>query len=267
MDTNNIYLDDDFNDSESFLSEVPVNLLKENLINQFNSPSKFNTADIMKGFIQSYKYSKADAMDDENEDALLEIESIRSDFISFVLMLFKERFGIGMPNIGDASEEDQDELLHFTYRFFIMNIRKNFVNAICNYVIDHADELKGIGNREKDITTIAYKRELDEPYLQIISNLEDIVNHIFTIMKNEFTIYDFLNICDSEIPSLETQLVISAYDADRLTGNFVEKYINSVSDSLRFDIEVKVRNLLFNHFRKRDRKEDDNNGTIQEEES
>ena len=260
----NVYLDDDYEDSDSFLSEVPVNLLKESLINQFNSPSKYNSVDVVKAFIQNYKYTKAQAEEDEVEYDLVDAEKTRSEFIGFLVMLFKERFGIGMPNIGDASEDDQDELLHFTYRFFIINIKKNFVSVLFNYVVNHADELKNIGGRAKDISTIAYKKELDEPYIQIISNLGDIISHIFEVIKNEFTVDEFLNYCDMTIPCLETQLVSSAFDEDRLTGNFIEKYMDAVSKTLRFDIEVKVRNLLFNQFRKR---KDGNDNAVSEEEN
>ena len=66
------------------------------------------------------------------------------------------------------------------------------------------------------------------------------------------------------IPCLETQLVSSAFDEDRLTGNFIEKYMDAVSKTLRFDIEVKVRNLLFNQFRKR---KDGNDNAVSEEEN
>lgn len=267
MEITNLTLDSDYDDEESLLLEVPVNLLKENLLNQFNSPSKYNGSDIIRGFIQNYKYTKADTIEEEDEEGMIDLERIRSDFISFVLMLFSERFGIGMPDIEDASEDEQDELLHFTYRFFIMNIKKNFTNVICNYIDQHSDELAlGEETKTKEITTIAYQKELDEPYLQIISNLADIIDYILSDVKENYTVKDFLLLCDGKIPSLETQIVSTAFDEDRLTGNFVGPYVDSVTDSLKFEIEIKARNILFNHFRKRIVKESEEGvSDIQEE--
>lgn len=260
---NSIYNKDDcYDESESFLSEVPVNLLKENLITQFNYPARDNTVDVVRGFIKGYKYSLEEI---EIEDDEISLQSIRDEFMGFMMMLFKERFNVGMPDFEDTNEQDQDELMHFTYRFFIINMKKNFINVITNYVGLHASELADIGNRKKDISSIAFRREIDEPYIQIIANLKDVIDHILEKIKAEFTVDMFINMTDGTIPSLETLLVSSAYDNNKLTGNFVEKYVDTVTDSLKFDIEVKVRNVLFNKYRKPDEKKGNDEYVQQEE--
>ena len=74
--------------SDMFLSEVPVSLMKENIIAQFEDPLEFRKKDHITTFISMYRYSKenVDAYEDEELDSIIEL---RDDFYAFMRRMFK----------------------------------------------------------------------------------------------------------------------------------------------------------------------------------
>ena len=42
--------------------------------------------------------------------------------------LFKEFLGIGLPDIEEKNDEIQEEIVHYLYRYFIININHRFRN-------------------------------------------------------------------------------------------------------------------------------------------
>ena len=90
--------------SDMFLSEVPVSLMKENIIAQFEDPLEFRKKDHITTFISMYRYSKenVDAYEDEELDSIIEL---RDDFYAFMRRMFKNYLGIGFVDFDDLSEE------------------------------------------------------------------------------------------------------------------------------------------------------------------
>ena len=113
-------------EDEIMLSDLPLSLLMETIRSQFDDPMEYRKKDYIQSFLNKYEYTKNNITEEESDD----LEVLYDKFISFMKQIFKQYLGIGLPNIDDDSEEDQEELIHFIYRYFISDIRKNFVNFI-----------------------------------------------------------------------------------------------------------------------------------------
>src|SRR5699024_8448251 len=128
-------------DTEMMLTEVPIDILEENILEQFQNPLENHQMDYISNFIIKYRYSKAVVESTENEDDDLELQRIRTDFLDFIEKTFQEKLDIEFPDLEGMIEEDQDDCIHFTYRFFITNFKQNFVNLVLNYIEKHKKEI------------------------------------------------------------------------------------------------------------------------------
>ena len=233
-------------DSDMFLSEVPLSLMKENIIAQFDDPLEYRKKDHITTFINMYKYTKnnVNVYEDEEIDNVIEL---RDEFYSFMQRIFKNYLGIGIVNFDDMSEEEQDNLIHYTYRFFLINIKKNFVSFIINTIFNNKESYIFDEEKRKDITTLSFRKEITNPEdINIIANLSIIID---SILSDEIDIDDFFKYCDND-PCLETRYVKSKFDNLVLTGNFMNKYIEMIDDDFRSEIESKVRNKILKSYKK-----------------
>ena len=234
-------------DSDQFISEVSVNLLKENIKAQFKDPLEYRKKDHIIPFIAKYQYSKdnADAYEEEDLD---DINDLRDEFYNFMQTIFKKYLNIGIPNFSDYSEEEQDDLIHYTYRFFIVNIRRNFVCFVLNYINMHRDSYEIDEERKKDVTSLSFKKEVTDPVdVYILSNLHSVIKDI---LHEDISVDDFLENCDSE-NCLETQFVTEKFDDLEIVGNFVESYIDMIDDDFVAEIETKIRNKILKKYKKK----------------
>ena len=204
-------------ETEELLSEVPLSLMKENIVAQFEDPLEYRKKDHITTFLNMYEYSKENVniFEDEEMDNIVEL---RDDFYSFMQNLFKDYLNIGFVNFDDESEEDQNDLIHFTYRFFIMNIKKNFVSYILNWIDDHREVLMDADDeKKKDVTSMSFKKEITDPTdIYILSNLSDIIDMILNELVEDVLIDDFFEKCSDE-DCLETRLVSKAFDNTKIT--------------------------------------------------
>lgn len=117
-------------DNELFLSTIPLNLIEEAIKSQFDDPLEYRKTDYIQSFLNKYQFS-VDNMYEEDQN---ELNELHDDFIDFIKNIFYEYLSIGIPNIEDKSEEEQHQIIHYVYRYFITNIKKNFTNLIINYI-------------------------------------------------------------------------------------------------------------------------------------
>lgn len=233
-------------DSDEFISEIPVQLMKENIKAQFEDPLELRKRDQITPFLTMYTYSKdnVDAYEDEDIDNVMEL---RDDFYAFMQQMFRDYLGIGFVNFDDMSLTDQDELIHYTYRFFIMNIRRNFMGLIMRYIHDHSNEYSSDVDKAKDITTLSFKREVTDPVdVYIISNIHSIIE---SVLSQDLDVDEFLSQCDDD-ETLETSFVREKYDENIITGNFFENYVRMLDDDFISNLESKVRNKILKKYRK-----------------
>lgn len=233
-------------DSDRFLSDVPVSLMKENIKAQFKDPLENRKKDHISTFISMFNYSKDnhDVYEDEDLDNTIEL---KDEFYAYIIELFRIYLGIGFNDFEDLSDDEQNELIHYTYRFFIINIKKNFVCLILNYIEKHRDEYFD-DDKKRDVTTLTFKREVTDPAdVYILSNLATIINEI---LAEDIDVDDFFDNCDDNDYCLETRFVSKQFDEFRLTGNFVRKYIEMLDKDFISSIESKVRNRILKKYKK-----------------
>lgn len=233
--------------SDMFISEIPLSLMKENIIAQFNDPLEYRKKDHLTTFITMYDYSKenADAFEDEEMDS---VNKLRDDFYSFMLEMFHNYLNIGFPEFDNLSDEEQNNLIHFTYRFFLINIKKNFVTFIYNSIMDNKERfLLDEDEIGKDVTTIALKKEVsDQADISILAKLDNVID---TILGDDIDIDDFFEKCDDD-SCLETRFVSEQFDKFNITGNFIAPYISMIDLDFRSTIESKIRNKILKKYKK-----------------
>lgn len=246
--SNNIFYDDrEEIENELFLSAIPLNLLEEAIKSQFNDPLEYLKTDYVKSFINKYEFS----IENMYEYDVADIEALQSDFIEFMEKMFSDYLHIGINDIDEYNENTQHELIHFTYKFFINDIKKNFVNLICNIINKQKEEIISICNKKKDVIYLNFKSEIDDEYdVLVLSNLSKIINYILSL---NYTVDEFFDLCESENNSscLELQYVKDKFDSFTLTGNFVPMYIKMINKDFKNEIESKVRNKILKKYPKR----------------
>ena len=237
-------------DDELFLSEVPLELIQKSIESQFQDPLEYRKRDYLQTFITKYDFSKENLQDDE----LSELEVMHDKFLKFISNIFEVYLNIGFPDLENYDDDTTHELLIQTYRFFIKNIKKNFVSLIFNYINQNKEELvsdEEICPRKRDVTTLNFKGEIeDENDVIIISNLGLIIRYI---LEQDFSVDDFFALIKSESNCLETSYVEEKFDEFIITGNFVESYIKMIDEDFYSELESKIRNKILKKYPKRKR--------------
>lgn len=236
-------------ESDEFIADLPISLMKENLKSQFNDPLEYRKKDYIQSFIGMYKTAEEnlDAYEDTDADTL---NAARDDFYEYIQKLLRDYLDIGFNDLDLLSKDDEDELLHYVYRFFIINMKKNFTYFIYNYIQAHRGEFLPEGeDKPRDVTSLSLKRDITDPEdVYIIANLSDVIEDI---LSKDITVDDFLSLCDDDDKCLETLFVNDKFDKFQVTGNFIEKYIEMLDDDFKFEIEVKVRNKILKQYKKK----------------
>ena len=167
-------------EEELFLSEVPYELIEQSLKTQFDDPFEYRKKDYIQSFILKYNFSKDNLL----EDDMIMLEVYRDKFLSFIEKLFMDYLGVSFPELEDMDEEDAHDLIQLSYRFFIKNIKKNFVNMIYNYINQNEEKISSSFSKKRDVTSINFKSELDDEYdILVLSNLSDIILEIINEIK------------------------------------------------------------------------------------
>ena len=191
-----------------------------------------------------------------DEDELEALEGLNENFISFMLHMFDKYLNIGINDIDQLEVEDQHELIHLTYRFFIKNMKKNFVNVIINYLDEKKKEICEDLPKKKDVTFNIFKEEIEnEDDVVILSNLDRVID---LVLSTDFDVDEFLQLCEGDGSSLENEFVRDKFEDFTLVGNFIIKYVNMISDDFKIDLESKIRNRILKRYpvRKKEKPEE-----------
>ena len=235
-------------DDELFLSEAPLDLIMNAMKIQFDEPLEYRKTDHVQSFITKYEFSKENMLEDDQD----KLELYHDTFMSFIEKLFDEYLGIGFVRIDDMGDDEMHDLVHLTYRFFIKNIKKNFISIISNYIRENKETLESRYERKKDVTTLAFKAEIDNDYdILILSNLGTVIDDILLDISTYDDVDEFFRLCEGDEPTLELEYVTSAYNKLDLSGNFIEKYVEMVDDDFRSELQSKIRNKILKKYGKR----------------
>jgi len=247
IDLNFPLIDDDDDTDEDFMSEVPLSILENSIENQLDDPLEYRKKDYINDFIVKYNYMKNNELDIEEGN----IDNFHDEFMRFITHIYDEKLDLGFPNIEDKSEDDQHELIHLVYEFFIKKIKKNFVTIICKELDDNKSEIAEGLDRRKDITYNTFKEEIgDDEYASIISNLDLVIRNILFKIRKDYDVDKFFEMCDYGEVSVIKEAIEEAFDNYDITGNFISKYVDYAiaNEFFIIDIETKIRSHILKNF-------------------
>lgn len=232
-------------DDELFLTDVPLNVIENSLSTQFDDPLEYRKNDYVQSFITKYNFSR----ENYREEDLMDLDSIRDEFVSFMLEKFDTYFNVGFVDFDSLDEEHQHEAIHIIYRFFIKNIKKNFVNITWNYIQKRKKEIQEIVEKKKDVTTAAFKQEINNEYdIQVLSNMSKIIDYVFAQMRLSDDVDIFFKWCQGDDYILELEYIKMMYSKMKVTGNFIDKYIDMIDDDFKSEIQSKIRNKILRNY-------------------
>ena len=230
-------------DEDVMLSELPLSIIKDSIKEQFEDPAKYGINDFVQTFETRYVITKQN-MDEENEE---EIISLYEQFISFMRDIFKDKLSLGFPYLEDMSETEQIELIHYVYRFFIINMKKNYRTFIYNYIIEHKKELAEMLPHKKDVTTNTLKDVVtDEDEITIMASITECVDYI--LYYSDISVDDFLRLSRGNDANLENDFINDKYDDFNINGNFVEMYPHLIDRVTKTEIEASIRIMMLQKY-------------------
>ena len=235
-------------DADMLLTEVPLDILQDNIESQFKDPfGKNRKMDYLATYISQYEYTASVCKETEDEDDIEQLDAMHTRFMSFMSEMFDKYLDIAFPELGDMDTDSQNELLQFTYRYFIVNIKHNFENLIINYIKEHKAEIcSEMSREESNIIPSNYKKEISDPNdVIILSNLNMVLTYI---LSREYTIDEFMNLSEGDEPSLEKYFLDDFYDKNLVVGNFLEKYFRMIKKQFLIELESSVRNLILRKY-------------------
>lgn len=200
-----------------------LNIIKDSIRMQFNDPSGYGKIDAVENFIIRYNSTLREISDDFDEEEQAIVRDIHRDFISFMEAVFKDKLKIGIPDLDDMSQDAQDMMIHYLYRFFITNIRQNMLNFIKSYIKKNKSALAQILPNTNTASSKRFSNIMnDAEIVKICANIDDVVKLAMT--DKEVTVSEFLEMCKAKEDDLEREFVDSQYDKAGITGNFVNRY-------------------------------------------
>ena len=241
-------------DAEIFLSDEPINLLKQHIRSQFTDPMNYKF-DYVGSYIESFRMSVLQVETDDDED---DLERMNDDFVRFMLNIFEKYLGLGFPDFEEKSYEEQHDILHMTYRYFIVNIKHNFSSFCLNYILRNKKELSENQPKKKDVSSLNLKRDgIEADDIVIISNLYDIIQNI--IFGQDHDVDEFILNSDVNDPRLETDMMNEYFENFTVTGNFYPEYRKMLNTPFIKEIESKIRNKILKSYKKKLEKGEKNN--------
>lgn len=247
IDLNYNIIDEIDDTDENFMSEVPLSIIENSIENQLNDPLEYRKKDYINDFIVKYNYMRENEFDNYAQT----VDEFHDEFMDFITKIYDEKLNLGFPDIENKSDEEQHELIHTVYLFFIRKIKKNFVTIICNEIDDNKSVFAAEFDHRKDITYNTFKEEIgDDEYASIISNLGNIITKILNKIYKEYDVDKFFEMCDYGEASVDRDAIIQYFDNFDITGNFIPNYVDIVANNEFFiiDLETKVRSHILKNF-------------------
>lgn len=233
----------------TILTEDSLALISESIRMQFEDPSGHGKVDAVSAFITRYKVTVSEAEDDCDEEELARAKDIHRRFIAYMESLFKDKLKIGIPELDDMGEEEQDTMIHYLYRFFITNVTQNMLNFVKAYIKKNKTSLGAVLPGTKTVSSRRFSDIMDDDdMIRICSNLSDVVKLALT--DKEITVTDFLEMCRSKEDDLEREFINEQYDNFGVTGNFVNRYRKMLPEWCIIELESALLTYLVSKYRR-----------------
>lgn len=245
INVENFELVSDF-ETDMLISEMPIELIKENIADQIRLPLSTRTNFIS---VLEDSYKMIDNLTEGNPDEREKLLNSIRDFFVFTLTTMDEVYGLDIDI--DLIDSD-DELINKTtsiYNFLILRYKKNmyeflytFIKKNRKYIIEQFQDVA----KKKDITSIALKKQIkNKDVILLISNLSTIIKYILSldIEAEEFINYS----CGDDY--YEGIVVLNMVQSGEISGKFVDTYTSfiideydSVLDEIQNEVKIKILN-------------------------
>lgn len=231
---------------DMLISEMPLDLIKENITEQIALPLSTRTNFIS---VLEDSFKMIDDITVENPDEREKILNNIRGFFSYTLNQIDKEYDLGIDI--DLIENDQMLIEKTTalYNFLILRYKKNICKFLYSFIKKNKKMLlelfDGIG-KKKDITSISLKKQIkNKDVILLISNLSTIIKYILNL---EIEAADFIQYCCSD-DYYEGNVVLSMVQTGEISNNFVAKYLDliideydSVLDEIQTEVKLKILN-------------------------
>lgn len=216
--------------NETFIGDTPYDVIKEGITNQFNDYVAVEDRTNYVDKFYSQLHESYNALDDDEEFHVEEkqeiLDKIHDEFIQFMYDEFNQRLSLSLMDI-ENEEHDVNDIeysIKILYEFFVINARKNFLNAISRHI-------------RSRLTTVI---EDDRQYYNTVRNL--LTEYSPIIIANGLGPMEFIAYCKLEDDDQLPSDVISLFNNSRVNGNFLRRYSPKLYQNE--DLEVDIINKI-----------------------
>lgn len=230
-------------DLDMMLSDLPIDLMKENIRYQIDNPlnvgSDYSTIVLDKCRMILKEYGHID-------EHKMEIENTMDEFYRFIINSLDEKFALDV-DYESMSTNQIIELGHTLYKFFILRYRKNVSRFIYKFIMKNKKMLSEQypnDDKRKDVVTVVLKKKTkNKDEIRILSNLPLVIKEVLSIEHEPET---FMDLCCST-DQYEAELIKEWLENFTIAGNFTDKYLslildmyNDVLDEIQAEVKMKL---------------------------
>lgn len=211
-------------DIERILGDLPIDIIKENIKSQIDDPLTF-----MTNHCEQVYETLDEAMDEVGhiDEFRYELQELRDDFSSFLLLELDGGFGLGI-DVENLQLYEMEEISRNSYEFFVVNLRENITNFLKNYICVNKSSLAELFNEEykrKDVTTTNMKKlTKNRDDVVILSNIISVIYHILDL---DLDPEDFMELA-VEPGEYSGEAVKEYVNSFKIANNFVSRLFNEV---------------------------------------
>ncbi|WP_304576736.1 hypothetical protein [Romboutsia ilealis] len=230
-------------DLDMMLSDLPIDLMKENIRYQVENPlgvgSDYSTIIMDKCNTIIKEYAQV-------EDVVNEIEQTLDEFYRFIINLLDEKFNLDI-DYENMSTKEIIQIGHVLYKFFILRYRKNVSKFIYKFIVKNKKKLAANytnDDKRKDVVTVVLKKKTkNKDEIRILSNLPLVIKEILSLSHDPEEFMDMC--CGNDL--YEAEVVKELISDFVISGNFTDRYLslildqyNDVLDEIQIEVKIKL---------------------------
>lgn len=233
---------------ETTITSVSAEIIQESILSQFKDPSGYAKVDFVQSFFQRYKLTLKEIADDYDEDEISVTKEIHRKFIGFMEKTLMERLSIGITELDNMGEEEQEQMVHYLYRFFIINLNQNMYNFFLHYIEKHKAD---IAATLPNVKTVSVRRLTDimddSDMIRICAWISEVTKYI---TEQEISVDDYFELCMAKEYDLEREFTMQQYEDFAVSGNFIERYFAMIPEPIMVELESEMTAYLTRKYRK-----------------
>lgn len=219
------YLDGDLLTEDEMVGTIKsLEMIMSTISEQFKYPDEYYKQDFVADYFDWRSYKRKTAISDEDFE---EIDQKDEYFKGFLITRLSDYFGIGFPTISDSSEEEQDLMLHMTYRYFLIHIKRN-MKAFIKNAMNQLEEtlISNFQNTQLNDVISESHPYLNETGVILLHHVYEIGNYLISYGR-DLSIEEFLQLTMSQKLKNQTEISVmeQGYRDCDMVGNFVIPYL------------------------------------------